>query len=290
MINSKNLKKWVLGVTAIAILGVGFAGCGTNNATSAGSLNSDGKIHVKAVVSSEEPPRSWKDEKNEIHGVDYEVLTAVNERLKTYHLDIEAVPAQTQDVLLESGEAKVGAGYFATPKREEHFLIAQPTSASALVAYVKKENVAKYKTFEDVAKAGLKMVPATPNGGAFQTVTSWNKAHGNILPEVPVQSGITIAEQVQQLKTGQADFLVETVTSGIEELAKKDGFEVDYVKDPFFVKPQVLLVNKNEKKLQEELNQALQSLRDDGTLAKISEKYFHKDVFALLDKAEKAKK
>lgn len=267
-----------IGVTSIAL----FSGCG--NTSAQGQGNGDGKTHVKAVVSSVEAPRSWKDENNVIHGVDIEVLNAVNTKLKKYHLDIEAVPPETQDVMLEAGEAKVGAGYFATPKREENFLIAKPTSISALVAYVRKDQADKYATVEDAVKAGLKMVPATPNGGAFQTVTLWNKAHNNILPEIPVQSGVTIAEQVEKLKTGEGDFLVETVTSGIEEVAQKDGFDVDYIKDPFFVKPQVLLVNKNEKELQADLNQALKELEADGTLAKISEKYFHKDVFKLFGK------
>lgn len=278
-ISKKVILAVTVGIASVALL----SGCGSGVKTQSAS-SGDGKTHVKAVVSSVEAPRSWKDENNVIHGLDIEVLNAVNTKLKKYHLDVEAVPPETQDVMLESGEAKVGAGYFPTPKREENFLIAKPTSISALVAYVKKEDVNKYGTVEDAVKAGLKMVPATPNGGAFQAVTKWNKDHNNLLKEVPVQSGITIAEQVDKLKTGEGGFLVETVTSGIEEMAQKDGFEVAYIKDPFFVKPQVLLVNKNEKELQAELNQALKELEADGTLSKINVKYFHKDVFKLFGK------
>ena len=99
----------VLGMAAAGLV----AGCGGGASKSAASSAAAGeKISVKTVVSSNEPPLEWKDENGKIQGYEYDVLQEVNKRLKSYKLDIDAVPPETEDVMMESGEAKVAAeGY-----------------------------------------------------------------------------------------------------------------------------------------------------------------------------------
>ena len=113
------------------------------------------------------------------------MLLEVNKRLKDYQLDIQAVPPETQDVMMESGDAKVATGgYFKNAQREQNFLLPEsPIGASSLMVYVLKGNENKYNSFEDVVKANLKLVPLTPNGGAYRIVDEGNKKHGNLLKE-----------------------------------------------------------------------------------------------------------
>lgn len=277
--NWKKFTALTLGViTAAALLG----GCGSDNKKDTAAAG--GKTVVKTVISGTEAPLSWVDEKGEKHGYEYDVLVEVNKRLKNYQLDIQAVPPETQDVMMESGDAKVATGgYFKNAQREQNFLLPEnPIGASSLMVYVIKGNENKYNNFEDVVKANLKLVPLTPNGGAYRIVDEWNKKHGNLLKEIPVQSGVSAAERVKSLKEGQYDALIIPNNLGVEELAAKQGVELAAIKEPIKVNGTYVIVNKKEDKLAGEINDALKSLRDDGTLAKISTKWYKDDLLKLL--------
>ena len=277
--NWKKFTALTLGViTAAALLG----GCGSDEKKDAAA--SGGKTVVKTVISGTEAPLSWVDEKGEKHGYEYDVLLEVNKRLKDYQLDIQAVPPETQDVMMESGDAKVATGgYFKNAQREKNFLLPEsPIGASSLMVYMLKGNENKYNDFEDVVKANLKLVPLTPNGGAYRIVDEWNKKHGNLLKEIPVQSGVSVAERIKGLKEGQYDALIIPNNLGVEELAAKQGVELATVKEPIKVNATYVIVNKKEDKLAGEINDALKSLRDDGTLAKLSTKWYKDDLLKLL--------
>lgn len=276
--NWKKFTALTLGVlTVVALLG----GCGGDNKKEAAA---GGKTVVKTVISGTEAPLSWVDEKGEKHGYEYDVLLEVNKRLKDYQLDIQAVPPETQDVMMESGDAKVATGgYFKNAQREQNFLLPEsPIGASSLMVYVLKGNENKYTSFEDVVKANLKLVPLTPNGGAYRIVDEWNKKHGNLLKEIPVQSGVSVAERVKGLKEGQYDALIIPNNLGVEELAAKQGIELAAIKEPIKVNATYVVVNKKEEKLAGEINEALKELRADGTLAKISTKWYKDDLLKLL--------
>ena len=276
--NWKKFTALTLGVLTVAAL---LGGCGGDNKKEAAA---GGKTVVKTVISGTEAPLSWVDEKGEKHGYEYDVLLEVNKRLKDYQLDIQAVPPETQDVMMESGDAKVATGgYFKNAQREQNFLLPEsPIGASSLMVYVLKGNENKYTSFEDVVKANLKLVPLTPNGGAYRIVDEWNKKHGNLLKEIPVQSGVSAAERVKGLKEGQYDALIIPNNLGVEELAAKQGVELAAIKEPIKVNAPYVVVNKKEEKLAGEINEALKALRADGTLAKISTKWYKDDLLKLL--------
>lgn len=276
--NWKKFTALTLGVLTVAAL---LGGCGGDNKKEAAA---GGKTVVKTVISGTEAPLSWVDEKGEKHGYEYDVLLEVNKRLKDYQLDIQAVPPETQDVMMESGDAKVATGgYFKNAQREQNFLLPEsPIGASSLMVYVLKGNENKYTSFEDVVKANLKLVPLTPNGGAYRIVDEWNKKHGNLLKEIPVQSGVSAAERVKSLKEGQYDALIIPNNLGVEELAAKQGVELAAIKEPIKVNATYVVVNKKEEKLAGEINEALKELRADGTLAKISTKWYKDDLLKLL--------
>ena len=274
----------ILAAVAMGAIAAGiFAGCGEEKKPVAAA---DGKVAVKTLVSSTEPPLAWADEKGEMHGYEYDVLKEVSARLKNYTLAIEAVPPETQDIMMESGEAKVAVGgYFRNAQREQNFNVPKnPIGASSLMVYVKAGAEKEYKNLEEAIKANLRVTPFTSNGGAFRIITEWNQNHGNIMKEIPVQTGMSQSERLRAIKEGQYDILVVPNNLGIEDLAKKEGLEVATLAEPVKVNETVVLVNKKEAKLAEEINAALGEMRKDGTLAKISEKWYGSDLMKLLEK------
>ncbi len=277
-------------IAAAAALSIGLlAGCGGDQkaaSSAAASAAADGKTSVKLVLSSTERPLSWADENGKLQGYEYDIWQEVNKNLKSYHLDIQAVPPETQDVMMESGDAKVASGgYYRTPRREKDYIVPKtPIGVSSVEVYMSKENAAKYKSLEDVVKGGGKLVPNTPNGGIYKVLTDWNAAHDNILKEVPIQDGLTPAERLTSLKNGQYDALVYPNNLGVEDIAKAMNFEIVSLAKPIKVNETVVIVNKNEQKLADEIEAALEKLSKDGTLKKISEKWYHRDLFDQLKK------
>ena len=277
-------------IAAAAALSIGLlAGCGGDQkaaSSKAASAAADGKISVKLVLSSTERPLSWADENGKLQGYEYDIWQEVNKNLKSYHLDIQAVPPETQDVMMESGDAKVASGgYYRTPRREKDYIVPKtPIGVSSVEVYMSKENAAKYKSLEDVVKGGGKLVPNTPNGGIYKVLTDWNAAHDNLLKEVPIQDGLTPAERLTSLKNGQYDALVYPNNLGVEDIAKAMNFEIVSLEKPIKVNETVVIVNKNEQKLADEIEAALEKLSKDGTLKKISEKWYHRDLFDQLKK------
>ena len=275
----------ILAAVAVGAIATGiFAGCGEEKKPAAAAEG--GKVAVKTLVSSTEPPLAWADEKGEMHGYEYDVLKEVSARLKNYTLAIEAVPPETQDIMMESGEAKVAVGgYFRNAQREQNFNVPKnPIGASSLMVYVKAGTEKQYKNLEEAVKANLRVVPFTSNGGAFRIITDWNQKHGNIMKEIEVQTGMSQSERLRAIKAGQYDILVVPNNLGIEDLAKKEGLEVATLAEPVQVNETVVLVNKKETKLADEINAALGEMRKDGTLAKISEKWYGSDLMKLLEK------
>lgn len=277
-------------IAAAAALSIGLlAGCGGDQkaaSSKAASAAADGKTSVKLVLSSTERPLSWADENGKLQGYEYDIWQEVNKNLKSYHLDIQAVPPETQDVMMESGDAKVASGgYYRTPRREKDYIVPKtPIGVSSVEVYMSKENAAKYKSLEDIVKGGGKLVPNTPNGGIYKVLTDWNAAHDNILKEVPIQDGLTPAERLTSLKNGQYDALVYPNNLGVEDIAKAMNFEIVSLAKPIKVNETVVIVNKNEQKLADEIEAALEKLSKDGTLKKISEKWYHRDLFDQLKK------
>lgn len=277
-------------IAAAAALSIGLlAGCGGDQkavSSKAASAAADGKTSVKLVLSSTERPLSWADENGKLQGYEYDIWQEVNKNLKSYHLDIQAVPPETQDVMMESGDAKVASGgYYRTPRREKDYIVPKtPIGVSSVEVYMSKENAAKYKSLEDVVKGGGKLVPNTPNGGIYKVLTDWNAAHDNLLKEVPIQDGLTPAERLTSLKNGQYDALVYPNNLGVEDIAKAMNFEIVSLEKPIKVNETVVIVNKNEQKLADEIEAALEKLSKDGTLKKISEKWYHRDLFDQLKK------
>lgn len=281
----------IASVALASLLAAGiFAGCGGDQkAVSSKAAAADGKTSVKLVLSSTERPLSWADENGKLQGYEYDIWQEVNKNLKDYHLDIQAVPPETQDVMMESGDAKVASGgYYRTPRREKDYIVPKtPIGVSSVMVYMSKDNAQKYHSLEDVIKGGGKLVPNTPNGGIYKVLTDWNAAHDNLMKEVPIQDGLTPAERITSLKNGQYDALVYPNNLGVEDIAKAMNFEIVALDKPIKVNETVVIVNKNEQKLADEIEAALEKLSKDGTLQKISEKWYHRNLFDQLKDAGK---
>ena len=98
-----------------------------------------------------------------------------------------------------------------------------------------------------------------------------------------MQSGMSAAERVTSIKTGQYDDLVIPDNLGVLDLAEKQGVKLVALAEPVKVNATYVLVNKKEDKLAAEINEALKALRADGILSKINIKWYKNDLMRLLN-------
>ena len=76
---------------------------------------------------------------------------------------------------------------------------------------------------------------------------------------------------------------------GVEDIAKAMNLDLVALDKPIKVNETVLIVNKDEKELANEIEAALEKLSRDGTLKQISEKWYHRNLFDQLDEANAQK-
>lgn len=268
------IRKAVALLSGVAVL-FSLAACGSSSAGSADSGSSTSasaleqvKKAGKIVFATEGTyaPFSYHDsETNELTGYDVEVAKAIAEEI-----GVKAEFAEGSfDSLLAGVDAKkydtVADQISATDERKAKYDFTDPYTYSYGVVVTTKDNPKGVKSFDDVK--GLQ---------AAETGTSnWNKT--------AQEKGATI---VQVNDFGQA---VDALTTGRADVTLNDGLAVlDYLKQ----KPDanIKIAAKTEKTpaaqlpfrkgsddLVKEINTAIAKLQKDGTLTKISEKYFGED-------------
>ena len=269
-------RKAVALLSGVAVL-FSLAACGSSSAGESDSSDS-GKTSTSAleqvksagkIVFATEgtyAPFSYHDSKtNELTGYDVEVATAIAKEI-----GVKAEFAEGSfDSLLAGVDAKkydtVADQISATDERKAKYDFTEPYTYSYGVVLTTKDNPKNVSSFDNVK--GLK---------AAETGTSnWNKT--------AQEKG---AEIVQVHDFGQA---VEALQSGRADVTLNDGLAVlDYLKQ----KPDanIKIAAKSEKTpaaqlpfrkgsddLVKAVNDAIAKLQKDGTLTKISEKYFGED-------------
>lgn len=276
------------------ILTFGAAGCGKASSTASSTTEAakaettkaaGGKTVIATVIPSEDKPLSYIDDDGNLAGYEYDIIVAVNELLENYELDITATTEETIDLKMESGDAIVSTGgYYWNETRAEKYLIPEtPIGASSLSIYIRGEDADTIKSIADVAAGGYKLAPVSPNGGAYNALASWNEENDNGLGDIPTAEGIGTAEKIQDLVDGKYDAVVVPNNYGVNDIIEELGVDVVESETPIFTKETIVLVNKEYEELADEINTALATLYEDGTLAELSVKWYGANLFELLE-------
>lgn len=252
------------------------------NGDSTAEGDEDGNEEVRTIEATTPPTSknlSWQESDGEILGYEPDVLRAIDEKLEGYEFNIEAVADSAQASGMESGryELNVG-GFYPTPEREEQYLIPEePTGRSLIKMYVREDS--DIETLEDLV--GKDITPFTAGGGTYQVVADWqeeNPEHELVLEE---SSGdIPYAERLQEVESGRYDAFIGPANLGQNEIIEEGDLEVRET-DPIYVGETIMAIYDSEEneQLVEEVEQALNELREDGTLTEISEEYYGEDIF-----------
>ena len=230
-------------------------------------------------------PYDFLDEKGNADGFEIAVLKAVDELLPEYEFKFHGVSDEELLIGTESGKYQVGTkGAWITEERKKKFLIpSNPLAASVIGIAFRKENANQIKDLESFAKFSGKLIPISPQSAQFSVIQEFNEKHpANQIKLVP-SDVFDIADSYLWVLEGRYDAYFVLKLSFEKNVLKETGpyhqfaDKLSYV--PYKGIPTWPLFNKKESELAAAYDKAVQTLKENGTISKLSLKYFGEDVF-----------
>lgn len=259
------MKKRSLTFAAAALAAVTLlAACGGSDKPTLETVKSDGviKIGTEGTYS----PFSYHDKQtNKLTGYDVEVARAVG---KTLGVKVEFVESTFDAIfagLTSNRFDAVGNQVTVTPERQKLYAFSEPYTVSEGVIVVRADNT-KVKSLADLK--GLTSAQSTTT-----TFAKLAKAAG-----AKVQGVEAFPQAITLVKQGRVDAVINDKLAVLEYLASTNETDVKIVGTAGEKTEQAFAFRKTDTSLANAFNKALDELRADGTLAKISQKYFQEDV------------
>lgn len=284
-------KRKLFGFTAGLLLASGVLGaCGSTDSKS-DAANSDDATVVKVAYDQASKPMTYTDDKGNATGYDVEVMKLVDEKLEDYKF--EYVGTSSDDLLIgvEQGKFPVGVkNAFYTEERKDKFLFPKEYLGLSSIGLVLKTEDKDVDSLEKFADKGYSLAPIAANNAQYTVVKEYNDAHPD--NKVKLEAGDEfLVDVVQWVNEGRADGGV-TIEGIFEQQVKSEkgpyhNLKDDVVYNEFGVIKTWPLFNNKQQKLADEYDKAIKELRDEGKLSELSEQFYGRDLFEVLDKAER---
>ena len=250
----------------LAFVGLIVLPVGTATAATTHLVQADDRPVVRVGTEGVYPPFSFHDAKsNKLTGFDIEVIKAVAKkagwRLEFVETQFDAIFAA-----LEAKRIDVIANQVTfNPERDAKYGLGTTYTYSRGVIVVKK-GTKGIKTLKDIKG----------KTAAESTTTSWADVARKAGAKIQAVEGF--AQAAALVVQGRADLLINDNIAALDYLNTTGRDDIEIVGNAGDeISEQVLAFRKGDPRL-EESNKALADLKADGTLAKISDKYFKTDV------------
>jgi L-cystine transport system substrate-binding protein len=263
-----------------------LSGCGAKNEATPAQGASDGEGAggpqvVKAVLNTTPVPRfSYLDENNKSVGFIPDYLEELQKRLPEYRFEYDLADNEGQLVGTDTGKYAFAANFwFKNPEREKKYLYPEQELGYSITVLAVKSNRDDIKTLDDLV--GKKLVPMTPVSGFRYIIKDYNLNHPGreiVIEDVDKSSQ---AEDLKLVDSGKYDAHFLNLVH-FEDVMKKLNLDLK-VGGIISKEPVYLLFNKNQTELAAKVDAVTKEMIADGTLPKLSEKWFGVDVYQNLD-------
>lgn len=285
-------KKWIIsGGVVLAIVAATVVGrqlTGKTSASADSSQSSSDKVTTLQVAHTQNyVPYDFVNDKGESDGFEVAVLKAVDDKLKNYKFEYTGTSDEDLLIGLESGKYDIGVkGAWYTEERAQKFVIPDQAIGASVIGFaVRKADENKYKDIDSFAKAGGKLVPISPQNAQYNAIQEYNKKAKHPI-ELKESESFSVADAYAWVLEGRYDAYFSIKLSFEEAVQKEDGAYHQYADQltwfPYKGIETYPLIHKNDtnKAFAKEYDKAIKELQKDGTIAKLSEKYFGEDVFS----------
>lgn len=260
-------------LTLALLAGVAIAASGM------GSASAQTPVRViKVATAAESKPLSWGAIGHEPQGYEPDLLRAINAKLPQYRFELEGAADIAQETGLATGKYDMATGGFYTaPARSKQFLIpATPMGASMMKIYSRKDS--NINTMKDLV--GKKIVPVTAGGGVYKFVTQWQQENPNDAVKISASSaGIPYPDRLKEVQRGKYDALILPSNLGEQTVIETQKLDIK-ASEPVSINNTYVLIHRTEEnqRLSDDIDGVLKTLKADGTLDKLSQKWFGEDV------------
>nr|WP_311808529.1 transporter substrate-binding domain-containing protein [Enterococcus dongliensis] len=263
------LKKWLIGL-ALVTAGVVLTACGNKQTNADDSWEKvKDKQELTVVTSGTLFPSSYYDDENKLVGYDVDVAKAVAKKLdlkikfKEYNVD-------GQVTAVNRGEADFAANDFGLSKeRSKKFALSSPIKHSFDSMIVRKSDNSGIHAMKDLKG---KKAAGEPN-------TSYMKIAEKYGAKAVTYDNATNDQYLTDVANGRTDVILNDYYLQKMSVAALPDIPVKILEDVYFnANFTGFLFDKKNQALKEKVDQALASLKKDGTLKKLSEQYFGTDV------------
>lgn len=249
-------------VLAMSVL----AGCGSDAA------KNDAKKAIVVGLDDNFPPMGFKDESNQIVGFDIDLAKEASKRLGR-EVEFKAIDWNSKEAELKSGRVDIlWNGLDITEKRKENMLFSDAYMDNRQIVFVKKGNGVKIASEADLAGKNI----GTQSGGTSEEYFEGKADLKASMKEVKYYPDFINA--FMDLENGRIDAVVGDEIIGRYYISKHP--ESIEAQDTVIgeVSQFGFAFRKDDQALRDEVQKVFNEMKADGTVAKISEKWFAKDI------------
>lgn len=280
----------VIATLLATALVVGGTGCGKT-----GSAEKKDEVKtIHAVTGGNPAPYVTVDEEGNYSGYDIEVLKAVFDKLPQYKLDLQTAEFDAIFTGLTAGNYDLAVNNFSyREERAESYYFSYPYDEITYV-FVQRKGDKPLTSLQDAADRGYK-IESNAGGNVTNAIEQWNKENPDSQIEI-IYSEADLSVWFEHIEDKTADFRIDDLPiyknyvdefkfEGLQktELTAEETAKISTALDAYFL----FAKNDEGKALREDINKAIKELKEDGTLLKLSKKYFDADQVPDAEKFEK---
>ena len=261
------MKKFMSILLTVTMAGAILTGCG-KKAENVNSLEAVQKAGILTVgLDYSYPPMEFRDSKNELVGFDVDLGNEIGKKLG---VKTEYITTDFSGILLALTSSKFNmilSGMSITDERKQSIDFSDTYVMGGQVVAIKQGN-ASIKSLEDLKGK----IVACQLGSTGDTAATAMEG----LKEVKKYDKIT--EAFQELSLDRVDAVIMDAQVGGYYVAKKPG-EYEVLKNAISEEPMGIGFKKEDKELKDAIQKALNELKADGTMSKLSVKWFGFDAY-----------
>lgn len=214
-------------------------------------------------------PASYHDKNNQLTGYDVEVIKEVAKRLD---LNVTFKESNIDGMLaaLQNGSADLAANDFSLNKtRSKKFVLSSPIKYSFGSMVVRKSDDSGIQSLKDLK--GKK--------AAGEATTNYMKIAEKFGAKLVSYDNATNDQYLTDVANGRTDVILNDYYLQKMALGALPDVPVKILKDVYYNPTHSgFLLKKENQALRKKINQTIKEMQEDGTLTKISQKFFYADV------------
>jgi ABC-type amino acid transport/signal transduction systems, periplasmic component/domain len=259
------MKKLIALCVLVVMAGGVFAGCGSDSAKKA-----DNTKKIVVGLDDNYPPMGFKDESNNIVGFDVDLAKEASKRLNR-EVEFKGIDWSSKEAELKSSRVDIlWNGLDITEKRKENILFSDPYMDNRQIIFVPVGS--SIKSMEDLKGK----IVGTQSASTAEEFIDNNPEFRDSMKDVKKYSEYTSA--FMDLENGRLEAIIADEITGRYYMSKqKDKFvALDVTVGP--VSTFGIGFRKEDQQLRDDVQKVMNEMQQDGTMGKISEKWFGKDI------------